>query len=227
MRDDEKVRRAVTVFIVALAVLLVGVGLVAQSKQQLSLVSFLALVWIGWMLTAWVLATNFNIAVPSYPKRHGRIILLSVGVVYALGVSSDTELVHLWNRAHQPPPHKVLESSYPDTESAGAYAARADLQRGIRRIMVYGLIWDLSPFSEIQRHGFDILFGGCIWGGTGFAFWGGYNTEMVTEAKRLHVADIPFVHSGYERCYFDAWYPPRHGKTSARQQPDPICQDLI
>lgn len=119
---------------------------------------------------------------------------LLLGVVCALPVSSSTELVHLWNR---PFAHEVFARSYPDTAAAGAGAAHADLQRGIRRIMVYGLVRTMSPFSDMERHGFEILFGGCLVGGPGFEFWQGYNSGMVAEAKRLRVADIPLLLTSY------------------------------
>ena len=80
-----------------------------------------------------------------------------------------------------------LASHHPDIWAAGAYMAQKELQQGIRRIMVYGLVRSRAPFREMERHGFEILFGGCLIGGKGFAFWMGYNAVMRDEAKRLHV----------------------------------------
>lgn len=117
---------------------------------------------------------------------------LLLWMVCALTVSSSTERVHLWN--HPLLAHEVFASSYPDTVEAGARAARADLQRGIRRIMVFGLVFNKSSsLSEMESRSFEILFGGCLVGGAGYKFWQGYNSGMVAEAKRLHVADIPLL----------------------------------
>ena len=52
-----------------------------------------------------------------------------------------------------------LASHHPDIRAAGAYMAKKELQQGIRRIMVYGLVHSRAPFREMERHGFEILFG--------------------------------------------------------------------
>lgn len=82
-------------------------------------------------------------------------------------------------------------SHHPDTQAAGAYVAQKELQQGIRRIMVYGVVFSQAPFREMERQGFEILFWGCLIGEKGYQFWAGYNKEMLAEAARIGAVDLP------------------------------------
>ena len=49
---------------------------------------------------------------------------------------------------------------------------------------MYGLINDGYGVSKrLRRLGYEALFGGCVVGGPGYAFWTGYNREMALAAK--------------------------------------------
>ena len=198
MQDDAKLCRAVTLIVTGLAWLCVAGGSVLLSLpliavHGLELMSWVSplLVWLLFLILAWMMWLLIGtlrrlMEDPLGGQAIGVLILLVCALLAPVDVYEPSFNAPGTNS-------KIFAGHYLDTPEAGVHAARADLQRGIRRIMVYGLVAGMSPFSEMENHGYEILFGGCLIGGPGSKFWHGYNSEMVAEAKRLRVADMPLL----------------------------------
>lgn len=195
MQDDAKLCRAVTRIVTGLAWLCVAGGSVSLiAANWLKLMPWVSplLVWLLFLILVWMMWSlrgtlrRLMAQDPLGGQAIGVLILLVCALLAPVDVYEPSFNAPGTNS-------KIFAGHYLDTPEAGAHAARADLQRGIRKIMVYGLVTNMSPFSEMETHGYEILFGGCLIGGPGSKFWHGYNSEMVAEAKRLRVADMPLL----------------------------------
>ena len=114
------------------------------------------------------------------------IRILAIGVVFALALGSEAPLA----RDSSGPDVDVNASGHPDTAEAGALTARTDLKRGIRRVMVYGLVRDTKQIGRLRSLGYELLLGGCIVGGPRYEFWTGYNREMGLAEKSAPIRAI-------------------------------------
>lgn len=185
MQDDANLCRAVTRIVTGLAWLCVAGGSVSLiAPHWLELMSWVSplLVWLLFLILVWMMwpligtIRRLIAQAPLGGQAIGVLILLVCALLAPVDVYEPSFNAPGTNS-------KLFAGHYLDTPEAGAHAARADLQRGIRRIMVYGLVITTSPFfSEMKNHGYEILFGGCGIGGPGFKFWQGYNSEMVPDA---------------------------------------------
>ena len=186
MQDDAKLCRAVTRIVTGLAWLCVAGGSVSLiAANWLKLMPWVSplLVWLLFLILVWMMWSlrgtlrRLMAQDPLGGQAIGVLILLVCALLAPVDVYEPS--------FNAPGTHsKIFAGHYLDTPEAGAHAARADLQSGIRRIMVYGLVGNMSPFSEMETHGYEILFGGCLIGGPGSKFWHGYNSEMDAEARK-------------------------------------------
>ncbi len=147
-----------------------------------------------------------------FPRRK-KISWLVVGVVSALTISASTDASSTALSSDRWSSFAVYRlsvynaaalrgaSAVPDTVEAGMQAARIDLQHGLRRYMVYGLIWRDSPdLRAMEAHGFEILRGGCLFGDTGYTFWGGYNYVMRSAMPAVVQPDYVTARAWFEKA---------------------------
>lgn len=113
-------------------------------------------------------------------------IVLFVGgcgiAVYRSGVISQS-------REAFPVEERIQWTHLEFPEAAGEAAARVDLQRGVKKVVLYGLIVGTEPINTtLESFGYIWRPGGCIVGGNEYQYWNAYNKVMI-EAGRKQFGD--------------------------------------
>jgi hypothetical protein len=113
-------------------------------------------------------------------------VLFVTGLIVAGGL--------LWQKESpqrvEPQPHKRFEQP----ELKGTQHAEEDWSNGIRRITLFGLryVSTPSPYEEkLNKLGYEVGEGGCIFGDDHHKYWEAYNQYMITEGRKLFGDQFP------------------------------------
>ena len=113
-------------------------------------------------------------------SKRAVIVEALVIALFALAAAVAIYRSHVLH-VNETPPWTPSELAAP----RGEEAARLDLNSGVRRVVLYGLIVGEHQISErLRTFGYEWRSGGCLVGGDEYKYWNAYNRVMIEAGRK-------------------------------------------